>query len=122
MFTKILVNLNDSQPADKILLKVANLAKALKAGVVLFHSCHGQVFGVGEPAPGDSGISPAAGKQMHERLLARAAKDLKGRGVNANWMCVEDMPPWEVVAYAQKNAYILYWPSPGAGPGTGQPC
>ena len=107
MFTKILVPLDGSELAAKVLPQVAELAKTFNAQVTLFHSCHTEAFGVGEAAPGVVAAAPAAEKKVCEAFLAKAADDLKGQGVKVNFACVEGAPAREIIAYAAKNGMDL---------------
>ncbi len=107
MFKKILVPLDGSELAAKVLPQVAELAKTFNAQVTLFHSCHTEAFGMGEAAPGVMAAAPEAEKRVCEAFLAKTADDLKGQGVNVNFACVEGVPPREIIAYADKNGMDL---------------
>lgn len=107
MFKKILVPLDGSELAAKVLPQVVELAKTFNAQVTLFHSCHTEAFGVGEASPGVVAAAPAAEKKVCEAFLIKAENDLKVQGVNVNWACVEGVPPREIIAYAQKNGMDL---------------
>lgn len=107
MFTKILVPLDGSELAARVLPKVAELAKTFNAQVTLLHACHTEAFGVGEATPGVMAAAPAAEKKVCETFLSKAANDLKGQGVNVNFTCVEGVPAREIVGYAAKNGMDL---------------
>lgn len=107
MFKKILVPLDGSELAAKILPNVADLAKAFNAEVTIFHSCHTEGFGVGEASPGVAAAAPGAEKKVCEDFLVKASNDLKSQGVNVNWVCVEGVPPRAIIGYAQKNSMDL---------------
>jgi nucleotide-binding universal stress UspA family protein len=107
MFTKILVPLDGSDLAAKILPKVVELAKAFNAQVTLFHSCHTEAFGMGEAAPGVMATAPAGEKKVCEDFLVKAANDLQAQDVNVNWACVEGVPAREIIGHADKNAMDL---------------
>ena len=109
---KLLVHVDNFEHTNEILSNVPYLAKALTAEVILFHSCHGEIPDVEEFAPVGPKTAPAVEKLRHEDLLAQAANCLKDRGLTVNWVCEKDLPPGEAIAYAQKNACILYWPQP----------
>jgi nucleotide-binding universal stress UspA family protein len=103
MFNKILVPLDGSKLAAKVLPQVAQLAKTFNSQVTLIHVCHTEAFGVGEAAPGVVAAAPAEEKKVCEAFLSQVGQDLKGQGVNVNWACVEGVPAREIVAYADKN-------------------
>ena len=107
MFKKILVPLDGSELAAKVLPQVTELAKTFNAQVTLFHSCRTEAFGMGEAAPGVTAAAPAAEKKVCEAFLAKAANDLKGQGVNVNFACVEGVPAREIIGYAAKNGMDL---------------
>ncbi len=107
MFNKILVPLDGSELAAKILPQVAQLAKAFNSQVTLIHVCHTEAFGVGEAAPGVVAAAPAQEKKVCEAFLSKAGQDLKGQGVNVNWACEEGVPAREIIAYADKNGMDL---------------
>jgi nucleotide-binding universal stress UspA family protein len=107
MLNKILVPLDGSALAAKILPKVAELAKTFNSQVTLLHSCHTEAFGVGEASPGVIAAAPAAEKKVCQAFLAKAANDLKGQGVKVNFACVEGVPAREIIAYAAKNGFDL---------------
>jgi nucleotide-binding universal stress UspA family protein len=107
MFKKILVPLDGSELAAKILPHVTELAKTFNAQITLIHACHTEAFGVGEASPGVAAAAPAAEKKVCETFLAKAGNDLQAQGVNVDWVCVEGVPPREIIGYAQKNGMDL---------------
>src|SRR4030042_487396 len=68
MFKKILIPLDGSEIAAKILPKVTELAKT---------------------------------------FLAKAGQDLKGLGLEADWVCKDGHPAQQIIAYAQDKGYDL---------------
>jgi nucleotide-binding universal stress UspA family protein len=105
MFTKILVPLDGSELAAKVLPKVIELAKTFKAQVTLIHACYTPM--VGEAAPG---VIKAADPMEHKwcaTFLGQAASDLKAQGVDVNFECVEGVPAREIIHYADNHKMDL---------------
>jgi nucleotide-binding universal stress UspA family protein len=108
MFKKVLVPLDGSQIAAKILPKVAELAKACKAKVTLFHVCYSGVGAfVGEASPGVIKKAEAQEQKFCGTFLAEAGKGLKDQGLEVNWVCQDGVPAREIVAFAQDKGYDL---------------
>lgn len=105
MFTKILVPLDGSDLAAKVLPAVVELAKNFNSQVTLFHSCHTEAFG--EASPGVLAAAPAQEKKVCEAFLAQAGKDLEAQGVQATWVCEEGPPARQIIGYAAKNKFDL---------------
>jgi len=108
MFKKILVPLDGSEIAAKILPKVAELAKTFKAKVTLFHACYAGVGAfAGEATPATIRAAAAQEAKFCETFLAKAGQDLKNQGLDANWACTDGVPAQQIIAYAQDNGYDL---------------
>jgi len=108
MFKKILVPLDGSEIAAKVLPKVLEMAKAFKAKVTIFHACYSGVGAmVGEANPGVIRTAEAQEKKFCETFLAKTGKDLKGQGVDADWTCVDGVPAQQIIAFAQNKNYDL---------------
>jgi nucleotide-binding universal stress UspA family protein len=108
MFKKMLVPLDGSEIAAKVLPKVVELAKTFKAKVTLFHACYSGVGAfAGEATPGTIKAEEAQERKFCETFLAKAGKDLKDKGVDANWACQDGVPAREIIAYAQDKGYDL---------------
>jgi nucleotide-binding universal stress UspA family protein len=105
MFNKILVPLDGSKLAAQVLPKVADLAKMGKSQVALIHVC--QTEATGEATPGVMAAAPAAEKKICEAFLAAAAQELKGQGVDAQFVCQDGSPAREIIAYADANDFDL---------------
>lgn len=105
MFKKILVPLDGSELAAKVLPTVVELAKTFNSQVTLFHACHTEA--VGEASPGVLAAAPAAEKKVCEAFLSKAGEDLKAQGIKVDWVCSEGVPAREIIGYAQKNNYDL---------------
>jgi nucleotide-binding universal stress UspA family protein len=107
MFEKILVPLDGSELAAKVLPTVMELAKKFNSQVTLIHSCHTEGFGYGQASPAVVKAAPTEGQKVCETFLSQAGKELQGQGVNVNWVCVEGVPAREIVGYAHKNKMDL---------------
>jgi nucleotide-binding universal stress UspA family protein len=108
MFKKILVPLDGSGLAAKILPKVIDLAKAMQAQVTLLHVCYSPAtFGVEEASPAI--IEKAADHEAKwcVTFLDQIAKDLQAQGLEVKIECVEGVPAWEIIAYADNNEIDL---------------
>ena len=108
MFKKILVPLDGSEIAAKILPKVAELAKTFKAKVTLLHVCYAGVGPfVGETTPATIKTAETQERKFCETFLAQTGKELKGKGLDVNWACQDGEPAREIIAYAQDKGYDL---------------
>jgi nucleotide-binding universal stress UspA family protein len=107
MFEKILVPLDGSELAAKVLPSVVELAKKFNSQVTLVHACHTEDSGAGEASPGVAKTAPAMEKKVCETFLSKAGRDLQGQGVNVSWACVEGVPAREIIGYAYKNKMDL---------------
>lgn len=105
MFKKILVPLDGSELAAKVLPQVTELAKTCESQVTLIHVCHTEAMG--EATPGVLAAVPAAAKKACEAFLSKAAKDLADKGLKVDWACVEGVPAREIIGYADKNKLDL---------------
>lgn len=105
MFKKILVPLDGSELAAKILPYVVDLAKTHDSQVTLLYVYYA---GVSETFPDWIEKAAAAERQRCEMFLSQAAEDLKSQGVReVKVACVEGSPAREIVAYAKENAMDL---------------
>ena len=107
MFEKILVPLDGSELAAKVLPAVVELAKKFNSQVTLIHACHTEDFGYGQASPEVVKAAPVQGQKACETFLSQAGKELQGQGVNVNWVCAEGVPAREIVGYAYKNKMDL---------------
>ena len=104
MFKKILVPLDGSDLAAKILPQVTDLAKAGKAQVTLIHVCYAEV---GEATPAVIKKAAAREAKWCATFLGKAAQSLKAKGVDVKSKCVEGVPAREIIGYADKNKMDL---------------
>jgi nucleotide-binding universal stress UspA family protein len=103
MFKKILVPLDGSELAAKILPKVEELAKLCEAQVTLISvsSEATDVAGMASPAI----FKEAAQHAMKacQTYLAATVKDLQGKGLKVDSACLEGIPARAIIKYAQDN-------------------
>jgi nucleotide-binding universal stress UspA family protein len=108
MFKKILVPLDGSELAAKILPHVVDLAKSNQAEVTLVHVCYSPVaFGAGQVTPELMKKAEIHEAKWCSAYMGEAAKSLQGQGVDAKVECIEGVPAREVLAYAEKNNFDL---------------
>jgi len=103
MFKKILVPLDGSELAAKILPQVADLAKSQSAEVVLLNVYPDW----GEPTSEEVKNLIESEVKKCESFVAQAAKDLAARGVKATPVCVKGTPAQEIITYADKQGLDL---------------
>jgi len=105
MFKKILVPLDGSELAAKILPHVVDLAKTHDSQITLLH-----VYYAGESETFPDWIEKARAEEEKScaLLLAQAAKDLEAQGVKeVKVECVEGSPAREIIGYAEENGMDL---------------
>ncbi|MGP8051455.1 MAG: universal stress protein [Desulfobaccales bacterium] len=108
MFKKILVPLDGSEIAAKILPKVVELVKCSQAKVTLFHVCYSGVGAFsGEASPGVIKAAEAQEQKFCDTFLAQAAQNLRDQGVEADTACEDGVPARDIVAFAQDKGYDL---------------
>jgi len=105
MFNKILVPLDGSELAAKVLPQVIEMAKTFKSQVTLMHVCYTPM--VGETSPGTMKAAEAGEKKWCSAFMGKAAGDLKAQGVDVTTECVEGVPAREIIGYADKNKMDL---------------
>ena len=103
MFKKILVPLDGSELAAKVLPQVADLAKSQNAEVVLLNVYPDW----GEAASEEVKNLIESEVKKCELFVAQAAKDLEAQGVKASTACVKGTPAQEIITYADKNGLDL---------------
>ncbi len=104
MFQKILVPLDGSDLAAKILPQVVELAKTHQAEVTLLHVCYTEI---GEASPGVIAQSASHEAKRCELFLSQAAQDLNAQGVKTAFACVEGSPAREIIGYAESHKMDL---------------
>jgi nucleotide-binding universal stress UspA family protein len=105
---KILVPLDGSKIAAKVLPQVVELAKAFRAKVTLCHVCYSGVGAmIGETTPATIEGAAAHEQKFCDTFLAKAGQDLKGEGLDVDWACAEGVPAQQIIAFAQAKDYDL---------------
>jgi nucleotide-binding universal stress UspA family protein len=104
MFKKILVPLDGSKLAAKILPQVADLAKTQDAQVTLL-----TVYPDLKEAVSGELVEKLTAHEVKscEGYLAETAKDLNAQGIKAETICTVGMPSQDIIAYAAKNGMDL---------------
>lgn len=104
MFKKILVPLDGSPLAAKIIPHVVELAKAHQAEVTLLHVAYTEY---GEASPGTMAQAVAQEAKRCEASLGQVAKDMQAQGVKATVECIEGSPAREIIGYAKAHGMDL---------------
>ena len=100
MFKKILVPLDGSELAAKIIPQVIDLAKTHQAEVTLLHVAYTEY---GEASPGIMAQAVAQEAKRCAAFLGQVAKEMQAQGVKVNVECVEGSPAREIIGYAKAN-------------------
>ncbi len=104
MFKKILVPLDGSELAAKILPQVVELAKAQDAQVTLLNI----YIDLAGEVSGEAKVKLMAQEvQTCEAYLAKVANNLAAQGVKVKTDCFKGMPPRDIITYAEKNGMDL---------------
>lgn len=101
MFKKILVPLDGSELAAKILPQVVDLARSEKAEIALLTV--GSISGVAHLVETDPSLVDKAVKALKnaaENYLTTTANDLKAKGLKVSWVYREGLPAQEIIKYA----------------------
>jgi nucleotide-binding universal stress UspA family protein len=108
MFKKLLVPLDGSEIAAKVLPKVVELVKCYPAKVTLLHVCYSGVGAFsGEASPGVIENAEAQEQKFCSTFLAQATQDLRNQGVEADSACEDGVPARGIIAFAQDKGYDL---------------
>jgi len=101
MFKKILVPLDGSELAAKILPQVEDLARSEQAEIMLLKV--GNISGMAHLAEANPSLIEATIgglKIAAEKYLANVANDMKAKGLKVNWIYREGLPAQEIIQYA----------------------
>jgi len=116
MFKKILVPLDGSDLAGKILPQVEELAKQVKAQVTLLAVGSSDTCAGGGAPPETLKEGAACPEFPLARYLEQTAANLRAQGVQAEWVYKQGNPAKEIVAYAaQNNVDLIAIASHGGG-------
>ncbi len=107
MFKKILVPLDGSELAAKILPKVEELAKLCDAQVTLVSVIAEATDVPGDPSPEIFLKAAAHEKQACQTYLGNTAKDLQNKGLKVDVACLEGVAAREIVKFAQDQNFDL---------------
>ncbi len=104
MFKKILVPLDGSELAAKILPQVVDLAKTQDAQVTLLN-----VYPDLREAVSGELFNELMAQEVKscEGYLTQAAKDLEAQGIKVETACMVGMPARDIIAYAAQNGMDL---------------
>jgi nucleotide-binding universal stress UspA family protein len=103
MFKKILVPLDGSDLAAKILPQVEELAKRVKARITLLAVGSSDTCASGGVPPEGMKEGAACPELPLARYLEQSADKLRAQGVEVEWVYQQGNPAQEIVAYAAKN-------------------
>ncbi|MBI4642296.1 MAG: universal stress protein [Deltaproteobacteria bacterium] len=105
MFKKLLVPLDGSELAAKILPQVEGLAKAFDAQLTLITVGSAEVGEIEESSP--EAMKEAIAKLPAVSYLKQTASALKSKGINVTWVYKQGMPAREIIAYAADHQVDL---------------
>lgn len=108
MFKKILVPLDGSELAARILPQVEDLARSEQAEIALITV--GSISGMAPLAKTDPSIidkAVRALKSAAEKYIKAAAHELKAKGMKVNWVYREGIPAQEIIQYANETSCDL---------------
>lgn len=108
MFNKILVPLDGSELAAKILPQVEDLARTHQSEVVLISVGHFATGAeIGEASPDIIEEAAVREKEASERYLEKTAASLREKGLKVDWIYREGIPAHSIVAYAEEQEMDL---------------
>ena len=108
MFKKILIPLDGSELAAKILPQVEDLVKSEQAEIVLLTV--GNVSGVAQLAETHPSLvdeAASALKTAAEKYLTTVANGIKAKGLEVNWIYREGLPAQEIIQCAAEESCDL---------------
>jgi len=115
MFKNILVPLDGSELAEKILPQVEEIAKTNQAQVTLVTAGH---FTAAPAYLGQETIkeAEASEKKVAEEYLGKKETELKEKGLKVNWTYKRGLAPYAIVAAAKdENADLIAMATHGGG-------
>jgi nucleotide-binding universal stress UspA family protein len=107
MFKKILVPLDGSELAAKILPQVEDLAKLARAQVILISVGSTRIGAATEASPETLQAVEAQIRLPVVKYLQETAAALKAKGLEATWVYEQGSPAREIIAYAQQHQVDL---------------
>jgi nucleotide-binding universal stress UspA family protein len=107
MFKKILVPLDGSDLAGKILPQVKDLATQIKAQVTLMTVGSSNTCAIGGTPPEAAQAGAPCPELPVAKFLEQAAADMRAQGVQVDWVYKQGEPAREIVLYADKNQVDL---------------
>lgn len=107
MFKKILVPLDGSELAAKILPKVEELAKLCDAQVTLISVSAEATDIAGVPSPQIFQEAARHEFKACQTYLGNVGKELQDKGLKVDTACVEGTPAREIIRYASEGNYDL---------------
>jgi len=115
VFNKILVPLDGSELAGKVLPQAEDLAKSFHAHLVLLTVGSAQVGEIGEASPETR--SEAVARLPAVKYLEQTTAALQAKGLNATWVYKQGASPaQEIIAYAADHRMdLIVMASHGAG-------
>lgn len=104
MFNKILVPLDGSELASRILPQVTEVAKEFNSEVTLLHVCpSGQAAAASSPET----LEGPSLLKVCEAYLSLMGKELQRQGLRVRWACVEGTASREIIRYADEQRMDL---------------
>ncbi|MFI5331340.1 MAG: universal stress protein [Desulfobaccales bacterium] len=114
MFNKILVPLDGSELAGKVISQAEDLAKSFNAQLVLLTVGSAEVGEIGESSP--EAKSEAVSRLPAVKYLEATAAALQAKGLKATWAYKQGAPAQEIINYAVEHQVdLIAMASHGAG-------
>jgi nucleotide-binding universal stress UspA family protein len=114
VFNKILVPLDGSELAGKVIPQAEDLAKSFSAQLVLMTVGSAVEGEVGESS--QASLGEALARQPAVKYLEKTAAALQAKGLNATWVFRQGTPAQEIIAYAAEHQMdLIVMASHGAG-------
>ncbi len=114
MFDKILVPLDGSELAGKVISQAEDLAKSFNAQLVLLTVGSAEVGEIGESSPEVK--SEAVARLPAAKYLEATTAALRAKGLKATWAYKQGLPAQEIINYAAEHQVdLIAMASHGAG-------